>query len=56
MIYFLRQLWGFVRPYRGRFYLGLLCGALYGLSQTVLVGAFRVASEPHQAVAAVLIL
>jgi hypothetical protein len=31
MIDFLRQLWGFVRPYRGRFLPGLLCGVFYGL-------------------------
>ncbi len=38
MIYFLRQIWGFVRPYRGRFYLGLLCGVFYGLTQGLLLG------------------
>ena len=29
MTEFLRQLWVFIRPYRGRFLLGLLCGLLY---------------------------
>ena len=39
MIDFLRQLWGFVRPYRGRFFLGLLCGIFYGLVNGLLIGA-----------------
>ena len=42
MIDFLRQLWGFVRPYRGRFFLGLLCGIFYGLANGVLLGTVRV--------------
>ena len=36
---FLRQLWGFVRPYRGRFLLGLLCGVGYGLVNGLLIAA-----------------
>jgi len=39
---FLRQLWGFVRPYRGRFFLGLLCGVLYGFTNGALLGAAKV--------------
>ena len=39
---FLRQLWGFVRPYRGRFILGLLCGIFYGLVNGLLMGTVRV--------------
>jgi subfamily B ATP-binding cassette protein MsbA len=39
---FLRQLWGFVRPYRGRFFLGLLCGIFYGLVNGLLLGAVKV--------------
>ena len=40
MIDFLRQLWGFVRPYRGRFFLGLLCGVCYSfVSSSVLIAA-----------------
>ena len=39
---FLRQLWGFVRPYRGRFFLGLLCGIFYGLVNGLLIGAVKV--------------
>jgi subfamily B ATP-binding cassette protein MsbA len=39
---FLRQLWGFVRPYRGRFFLGLLCGVFYGLVNGLLLGAVKV--------------
>jgi subfamily B ATP-binding cassette protein MsbA len=39
---FLRQLWGFVRPYRGRFFLGLLCGVGYGLVNGILLGAVKV--------------
>ena len=42
MIYFLRQLWGFVRPYRGRFFLGLLCGIFYGFANGALLGAAKV--------------
>ena len=42
MIYFLRQLGGFVRPYRGRFFLGLLCGIFYGLVNGLLIGAVKV--------------
>lgn len=42
MIYFLRQLWGFVRPYRGRFFLGLLCGVFYGFTNGALLGAAKV--------------
>jgi subfamily B ATP-binding cassette protein MsbA len=42
VIYFLRQIWGFVRPYRGRFYLGLLCGVLYGLTNGILLGVAQV--------------
>ncbi len=39
MIEFLRQLWGFVRPYRSRFFLGLLCGISYGLINGLLIAA-----------------
>jgi subfamily B ATP-binding cassette protein MsbA len=42
MTKFLRQLWGFVRPYRGRFFLGLLCGFFYGLVNGLLLGAVKV--------------
>ena len=42
MTYFLRQLWVFVRPYRGRFFLGLLCGIFYGLVNGVLMGTVKV--------------
>ncbi len=42
MIFFLRQLWEFVRPYRARFFLGLLCGALYGATNGLLIGAVKV--------------
>ncbi len=38
---FLRQLWGFVRPYRGRFFLGLLCGIGYGLVNGILLFTVR---------------
>jgi subfamily B ATP-binding cassette protein MsbA len=39
---FLKKLWGFVRPYRGRFFLGLLCGIFYGLTNGLLLGAAKV--------------
>ena len=42
VIYFLRQLWTFVHPYRGRFFLGLLCGIGYGLVNGVLLGTVKV--------------
>ena len=42
MTEFLRQLWGFVRPYRGRFFLGLLCGIFYGLVNGVLLGTIKI--------------
>jgi len=42
---FLRQLWGFVRPYRGRFFLGLLCGILYALTNGALLGAAKVVMD-----------
>ena len=42
MIDFLRKIWGFVRPYRGRFFLGLLCGTGYGLLNGLLIAAIKV--------------
>jgi subfamily B ATP-binding cassette protein MsbA len=39
---FLKKLWGFVRPYRGRFFLGLLCGIFYGLTNGLLLGVAKV--------------
>jgi ATP-binding cassette, subfamily B, bacterial MsbA len=37
MTAFLLKLWAFVRPYRARFFLGLVCGILYGLANGLLV-------------------
>ena len=37
MIGFLKQIWGFVRPYRLRFFLGLGCGILYGFTNGLLI-------------------
>ncbi len=45
VIYFLRQIWGFVHPYRGRFYLSLLCGVLYGMSNGILLGVAQVVMD-----------
>ncbi len=45
MIVFLRQLWGFVRPYRARFFLGLVCGVFYGLTNGLLLGAANVVMD-----------
>ncbi len=42
MIAFLRKMWTFVRPYRTRFIAGLICGALYGMANGVLIGTVRV--------------
>jgi ATP-binding cassette, subfamily B, bacterial MsbA len=39
---FLRQLWGFVQPYRTRFFLGLLCGTGYGLINGLLIATVKV--------------
>ncbi len=39
---FLKKLWGFVHPYRGRFFLGLLCGIFYGLTNSLILGAAKV--------------
>jgi ATP-binding cassette, subfamily B, bacterial MsbA len=39
---FLRQLWRFARPYRGRLLLGLLCGVLFGLVNGLLIGTVKI--------------
>jgi ATP-binding cassette, subfamily B, bacterial MsbA len=39
---FLKKLWVFVHPYRGRFFLGLVCGIFYGLTNGLMLGAFKV--------------
>ncbi len=45
MIDFLRSVWSFVRPYRVRFFLGLLCGVLYGLTNGILLGVAKVVMD-----------
>jgi subfamily B ATP-binding cassette protein MsbA len=45
MIDFLRQIWSFVQPYRGRFFLGLFCGTIYGLTNALLVAAIKVVMQ-----------
>lgn len=42
MIRFLRQLWEFVRPYRARFFLGLLCGVGYGMCSGLLIAVVKI--------------
>lgn len=42
MIRFLRQLWEFVRPYRARFFWGLLCGVGYGVCSGLLIAVVKV--------------
>jgi subfamily B ATP-binding cassette protein MsbA len=42
MIQFLRKLWVFVQPYRGRLFLGLLCGIGYGVTNGALIAAVQV--------------
>ena len=42
MTYFLHQLWVFIRPYRGRLSLGLLCGTLFGLANGLLIGTVKI--------------
>jgi subfamily B ATP-binding cassette protein MsbA len=39
---FLKKMWGLVRPYRGRFFLGLVCGIGYGLTNGLMLGASKV--------------
>lgn len=39
---FFRRLWTFVRPYRGRLTLGLLCGILYALTNGALILVIKV--------------
>jgi subfamily B ATP-binding cassette protein MsbA len=45
MIEFLGSVWQFVRPYRVRFYLGLLCGVFYGLTNGILLGVAKVVMD-----------
>jgi ABC-type multidrug transport system fused ATPase/permease subunit len=42
MTAFLGKLWEFVRPYRGRLLLGLLCGVLFGLVNMLLIGVVKI--------------
>src|SRR5580765_4369439 len=42
MIKFLRRLWPFVRPYRSRLFLGLICGILYAALNGVILGGIRI--------------
>jgi subfamily B ATP-binding cassette protein MsbA len=39
---FLRKIWGFVQPYRRRFFLGLLCGTAYGVINGLLIASIKV--------------
>ena len=41
MIAFLRRILGFVKPYRSRLILGLVCGILYALANTALVATLK---------------
>jgi subfamily B ATP-binding cassette protein MsbA len=45
MIAFFRQLFPFVRPYRGRLLLGTLCGVFYALSNAALMVAVKLVCE-----------
>lgn len=45
MIGFLKQIWGFVHPYRLRFFLGLGCGILYGFTNGLLIGVSNVVMQ-----------
>lgn len=45
MFEFLRSVSQFVRPYRVCFYLGLLCGLLYGLTNGIQLGVANVAMD-----------
>jgi subfamily B ATP-binding cassette protein MsbA len=41
MISFVRRLWSYVQPYRGRLAMGLVCGVLFSLTNVALVGVVR---------------
>src|SRR6185436_11153868 len=41
MIAFLRRLWPYVQPYRGRLMLGVICGVIYGLSNGAVIVAIK---------------
>src|SRR4051812_41175327 len=41
MIAFLRKVWPFVRPYRGRLILGLLSGVLFALASVALIATIQ---------------
>ncbi|MDR3456731.1 MAG: ABC transporter ATP-binding protein [Verrucomicrobiae bacterium] len=45
MIAFFRKLWPFVHPYRARLLIGLVCGALFGVTNGMLIGAVRAVFE-----------
>ncbi len=45
MFEFLGSVWQFVRPYRVRFFLGLMCGVLYGLTNGLLLGVAKVVMD-----------
>jgi len=45
MIDFLRKLWQFVHPYRGRFFLGLVCGGFFAITNGLLIGSIRVVMQ-----------
>jgi subfamily B ATP-binding cassette protein MsbA len=62
MLYYFRQLWGLVKPYKVRLALGILCGVLSGLANPLLMITVKLVTEvvfpastgarPTQAVAA----
>src|SRR3954471_18458126 len=41
MIEFLRRLWPYVRPYKTRLFLGLICGVLFALSNGAMYGIVK---------------
>jgi ATP-binding cassette, subfamily B, bacterial MsbA len=45
MFEFLGSVWSFVRPYRVRFYLGLLCGVLYGFTNGILLAVAKIVMD-----------
>jgi len=42
MFAFLRRIWPFVRPYRSRLVLGLVCGVLSAVASATLVGLIKI--------------
>ena len=45
MVFYFRQLWNLVKPYKVRLFLGVLCGVLSGLANPLLMATVKVVTE-----------